>query len=106
MKGDHMGTDPAHPRPQELSLSNWTWFRKPALPTFAARLVSAPINHRERNSACRGPDGAPVDIPEFQPPTAARSPGASSREHLIGPAIVDVLSDKVGLMRPGCGWLD
>src|SRR4051812_7216660 len=26
MKDDHMGTDPAHPRPQELSLSNWTWF--------------------------------------------------------------------------------
>src|SRR3954447_23023867 len=27
MKGDHMGTDSVHPRPQELSLSNWTWFK-------------------------------------------------------------------------------
>src|SRR4051794_28518601 len=26
MKGDQIGTLTAHPRPQELSLSNWTWF--------------------------------------------------------------------------------
>src|SRR3954452_3567250 len=26
MKGDHMGTNPTNPSPQELSFSNWTWF--------------------------------------------------------------------------------
>src|SRR3954452_22094317 len=29
MKGDQIGTLTAHPSLQELSLSNWTWFRCP-----------------------------------------------------------------------------
>ena len=36
MKRDHMGTDPANPSPQELSLPNWTRFSK-------ARAKSGPL---------------------------------------------------------------
>ena len=43
MKGDQMGTLTAHPSLQELSLSNWTWFKlvsKECCPELTSKGVS------------------------------------------------------------------
>src|SRR4051794_16137754 len=39
MKGDQMGADPAHPSPQKLPLSNWTWFSY-----FITVFIAAPVS--------------------------------------------------------------
>src|SRR3954470_12653808 len=55
MKGDHMGTDPAHPSPRELPLSNQTRFRSGAgFPMLEARGPGRSVSSDQRNEALGG----------------------------------------------------
>src|SRR5215208_3996060 len=74
MKDDHMGTDPAHPSPQELSLSNWMRFNyvdRYTLPDVAAITYVAP-HKKLRAGRCRDAASA---VGRCRPPDMKR-PGA------------------------------
>src|SRR5687767_8437401 len=54
MKGDHMGTDPTHPSPRELPLSNQTRFNGPVLRVDAAHRAPAPARYCGGRRHCDG----------------------------------------------------
>src|SRR3954451_14665289 len=60
MKGGQMGTDPAHPRPQKLSLSNWTWFSSERI------IVARPLLLTTRLSTALSPWESPLPSRDLQ----------------------------------------